>query len=203
VKDSPLPRRERKKLETKEKIFNAAIELFRKKGFENTTVEEITEKADVGKGTFFNYFPRKESILNYLGERRMMAIQEAFYENIPEDATIEETLRRIFEILARENEKEKPLVKLIVGEILKSRESLKEEAHAGQLFFKSLLEALIARGQDQGEIKKEFKALKLAEILEGVYFSSVFKWLDSEEDRSLVEDLSEKIGILFEGVRQK
>jgi AcrR family transcriptional regulator len=203
VKNTSLPRRERKKIETKEKIFKAALSLFLEKGFENTTVEEITEKADVGKGTFFNYFPRKESLLIYLGERRREAIQEAFRETILEDLTIEAILKRIFEILAQENVKEKPLVKWIVMQSFKSRQSVKEEVREQQHYFRSLLEHLIDKGQRRGELRREFKALKLAEILEGIYFSSVFKWLESEKEDSLAGDLLEKIEILFEGIRPK
>src|SRR5689334_22930995 len=72
--DLELSRRERKKEETKERIFKVAIKLFKQKGLEATTVDEIAEKADVAKGTFFNYFPRKEAVLGYLGE---MWIEEA------------------------------------------------------------------------------------------------------------------------------
>ncbi len=61
-----VSRRERKKDETRERIFKTAIKLFHARGFEATTVDDITEKADVAKGTFFNYFPRKESVLAYL-----------------------------------------------------------------------------------------------------------------------------------------
>lgn len=203
MKNTSLSRRERKKIETKEKIFKAALSLFLEKGFENTTVEEITEKADVGKGTFFNYFPRKESILIYLGERRMEAIQEAFRETISEDLTIEAILKRIFEILAQENLKEKPLVKWIVMQSFKARKSVKEEVKEQQHYFRSLLEHLIDKGQRRGEIRREFKALKLAEILEGIYFSSVFKWLESEKEDSLAGDLLEKIEIIFEGIRPR
>src|SRR4030095_12690985 len=58
-----LGRRERKKEETRQRIFQAALELFKQKGFESTTVDDITERADVAKGTFFNYYPRKESVV--------------------------------------------------------------------------------------------------------------------------------------------
>lgn len=203
MKNNSLPRRERKKIETKEKIFKAALSLFLEKGFENTTVEEITEKADVGKGTFFNYFPRKESVLIYLRERRMETIQEAFRETLSEDLAIEVILKRIFEILAQEDAKEKPLVKWIVVQSFKSREPVKEEVNERQPYFRSLLERLIDKGQRRGEIRREFKAFKLAEILEGIYFSSIFKWLESEKEDSLAKDLSEKIEIVFEGIRQK
>src|SRR5262245_45807144 len=63
-----LTRRERKKEETKERIFKAALKLFKAKGFEATTIDDIAERADVGKGTFFNYFPRKEAVLGYVPE---------------------------------------------------------------------------------------------------------------------------------------
>src|ERR1051326_848012 len=72
--DLELSRRERKKGETRERIFAAACKLFRHKGFDATTIDEIAEKADVAKGTFFNYFPRKEAVLGFVSE---MWIEEA------------------------------------------------------------------------------------------------------------------------------
>src|SRR6201984_838922 len=56
-------RRQRRSAETRERLFRAALRLFAEKGFAETTVEDITNAADVGKGTFFNYFPSKEHIL--------------------------------------------------------------------------------------------------------------------------------------------
>src|SRR5258708_6487107 len=53
-------RRVRRSAELRERLFRAALVLFGKKGYAETTVEDITEAADVGKGTFFNYFPTKE-----------------------------------------------------------------------------------------------------------------------------------------------
>ncbi len=61
-------RRERKKEETKRKIYEAATKLFADKGFQSTTVDDIAAAADVSKGTFFNYFPRKEAIIRFLFE---------------------------------------------------------------------------------------------------------------------------------------
>lgn len=55
--------REEKKQETVNRIMNAAICLFTKKGYEATTVAEITEMAGVAKGTFFNYFKTKDELL--------------------------------------------------------------------------------------------------------------------------------------------
>jgi AcrR family transcriptional regulator len=61
-------RRERKKEETKDRIFKAAFALFKRQGVEATTIDEICAKADVAKGTFFNYFPPKEAVFGYLAD---------------------------------------------------------------------------------------------------------------------------------------
>src|SRR5690348_10045964 len=61
--DASASRRERKRVETQQKLIGAAISLISEKGLFDVKVEEITERADVGKGTFFNYFPTKEHLL--------------------------------------------------------------------------------------------------------------------------------------------
>lgn len=58
----------RKSEQTKERIVQAAIELFQEKGFEDTTVLQITTKAQVAKGTYFHYFSTKEAIIETLAE---------------------------------------------------------------------------------------------------------------------------------------
>jgi AcrR family transcriptional regulator len=50
---APLGRRERRKLEVRTRIYSAARELFAKQGFDETTVDEIAERADVAPATFF------------------------------------------------------------------------------------------------------------------------------------------------------
>src|SRR5579859_2318136 len=73
-------RRERRTAETRERLFRAALDLFAKKGFAETTIEDITEAADVGKGTFFNYFPSKDHILLAFGEMQLAKLQAAVEE---------------------------------------------------------------------------------------------------------------------------
>lgn len=71
--DSPLSvlpsRRLRRKVEMRRKIYESAIALFQRQGYESTTIQDICDIADTAKQTFFNYFPCKEHLLaEYHGE---------------------------------------------------------------------------------------------------------------------------------------
>jgi len=66
VKVGRESRRERKKRETRQRLLRCAWRLFRERGYSHTTVKDITEAADVGKGTFFNYFATKEAIVDQI-----------------------------------------------------------------------------------------------------------------------------------------
>jgi AcrR family transcriptional regulator len=57
------------------KIARAAIELFARKGFEQTTIQEIASAAEIGKGTVYHYFKDKDEILRAASEELMGALE--------------------------------------------------------------------------------------------------------------------------------
>ncbi len=63
--------RNKKRTFTEENIVKAALELFYEKGYAHTSVKEITERANIAKGTFFNYFPSKEDLMQHFAEERL------------------------------------------------------------------------------------------------------------------------------------
>ena len=63
TKITRLPsRRERERKARQQEILTAARDLFNLKGYHNTTLEEIAQHAEFGKGTIYNYFPSKEAL---------------------------------------------------------------------------------------------------------------------------------------------
>src|SRR5271167_3724540 len=115
-----LGRRERKRSETRERIFRAALELFAQRGFFETTVEEITEAADVGKGTFFNYFRNKEDVLSALAEVQLDKYAHAIQAEESGALTPREALRDLWLRLPEEPGRSQALVRSLMVVFLSS-----------------------------------------------------------------------------------
>ncbi len=59
----PLTRHQRQRLRTRKQLIQAAVELTLEKGYESVTVQDITDRADLGRGTFYVHFKDKEDVL--------------------------------------------------------------------------------------------------------------------------------------------
>lgn len=76
MENEKLTKRQIQAIQTKEKIYNVAIELMKKKGFDNMTIEEIARNAEVSVGAFYHYFQSKSDILDEIFKQA-----DEYYEN--------------------------------------------------------------------------------------------------------------------------
>lgn len=94
-----MNRRERKKEQTKDNIIDCAVNLFNEKGFYETSMEEIAEKSDVSKGTLYNYFQDKESILVGYFQCIIADNYEELKETFKEYKDIKSTLNSLLDFI--------------------------------------------------------------------------------------------------------
>jgi len=93
--------RERKKDRTRQALSDAALELFARRGYDATTVEEIAEAAGVSRRTFFRYFGSKEAVIFPERERRLESLR-ALLARSPSEEPALEAVRRGLLMLARD-----------------------------------------------------------------------------------------------------
>jgi AcrR family transcriptional regulator len=166
-------RRERKKEETRHRIFHAAVDLFRERGFEHTTVDNITEKADVAKGTFFNYFPRKEAVLAYLEEERVGTIEGSAAARFAEDRNAREKLVEVYLAAATPYEEDQELARYVLVELMRRAFGPNEEL---ALRWHRIVDTLLKQGRERGEIRADLPFERAEALLTGVYFATLFQW---------------------------
>lgn len=93
VSDQSL--RERKRARTRQALVDAAIMLFARDGYEQTTVADIAAEAEVGARTFFNYFASKEELLFPESDARVRAALEAIAERGADEGPADVLLRAL------------------------------------------------------------------------------------------------------------
>jgi AcrR family transcriptional regulator len=96
--------RERKKERTRQAILAAATRLFATQGYSETTITEIAEAAEVGRRTFFSYFPTKEILIFGALERRLDRLEAALAE-LPPPIALSTMLQTWIEIDAADRTK--------------------------------------------------------------------------------------------------
>ena len=188
--------REKKKIETRNKIFEIAGRLFKEKGFENTTVDEITREAGIGKGTFFNYYPTKEAILVDFVKMKEKLVFDLVKNELRKSTPVREKIKSTLAIVARSNEKDRDLTKLFVFEHLR-RYGYNERTSRG---LNTLIYGLMEKGLTKGEIRNGIDIKRASENITGVYYASLMEWLWSENEYSFSEDISIKIDMIFDGI---
>ena len=184
-------RHERRRAETRERLFRAALGLFAQQGFQATTVEQITEAADVGKGTFFNYFPSKEHVLAAFGDMQLgkfQALLASHDENEPAGAM----LRRAVGELSAEPGRSAALVRSLLGAQLAS-EAVRKLVLERLGRARELLTGVFRQAQERGEIHAEVDAEALAKAFQQMFFGGLFLWALAPEEK-----LSEKQGRAME-----
>jgi AcrR family transcriptional regulator len=172
----PLPgRRERRRMETREKIFRAAMQLFAERGFSHTTTEDITEAADVGQGTFFNYFPTKQHVLTVLSEKQMEKVSVAWHEAEAGNAPIREVLRRLMHRVTEEPGRTQAMARSLMTAFISTdevRDLVRDTMGRGR----EKVAAIIALGQKRGEVRANRQPLALAMAFQRNVLGTLLLW---------------------------
>jgi AcrR family transcriptional regulator len=171
----PLGRRQRRRAETRDRIFRAALGLFAEHGFQATTVEDITEAADVGKGTFFNYFRNKEDVLSALAEVQLDKYAHAIQAAESGALTPRQALRELWLRLPEEPGRSQALVRSLMVVFLTSpaiREKMARSLEQGR----QMLARLFARAQARGEARRDRRPLELALAFQQKLMGTALVW---------------------------
>jgi AcrR family transcriptional regulator len=171
-------RRERKKDETRRRIFESAIDLFRSKGFETTTVDDITERADVARGTFFNYFPRKESVLGFLSEQRLLELEADASSVFADAQPAHEKLLGIYARAASAWEENREFAQYVLVELVRRAFTPVEEFGSR---WDDVLVRIIEQGQTRGELRADVNPRRTIDVLSSVYYSLLYMWVHCPE----------------------
>lgn len=195
-----LGRRERKKLEVHRRIRRAAARLISEKGYEATTVDEIAALADVAKGTFFNYFPRKDALLAELWEELLEDVRDSLGPPAEWSGSGPERLTRFFLAIGERVHRDPQLFKTMIVENLRNL-WLREDCDPHQRTARVLIRSLLISGREGGDFPDDLPVELAAKLLEAVYATTTIESLKNDMGLARYRvQLLGKLNIIFRGL---
>lgn len=170
----PLSKREANKERCRQDILDAARELFKSKGYECTTIEEVADLAGVSKATLYNYFSNKDSLLLGLIDQVVHNLQEYIHHELNET---NRNIDKLKQLMVRIVLDAMPYIS-ISRRILWLDAKENSVMYKNSLVLKQLFEGLIDKAKAEGDIRKDLSTETICDLLMGAYLVSQFQWVD-------------------------
>jgi AcrR family transcriptional regulator len=180
AESNDLSRRERRKLEVRARILEAAVELFDDRGFSATKVADICERADVAHKTFFNHVGAKQDLLRELAgywiDQLLVDVESARKRG----GSTAERLGHFFSQVAHRAEEGGALHREHVTELVHAvHQSAAKSEHARKLHHAFGL--LVRDGLEAGDVTRRHDPETLTEMILGAYYVLVFNFANLED----------------------
>jgi AcrR family transcriptional regulator len=191
--------REYQKKRRRERIFRAAMALFRQRGFQETTASDIAKAAHVSRGTFFNYFPYKEAVLLEYGALLLAGLREEVKGRLARGEDPLAILRFIFQEVARYTEAEKDLVLPLLYELL-NPDPIRAKAAFEALPLGDLIAQVLRSLKEKDLVRKDLSPERMGRTLADLYFLTALRWAAYTPERDLKEELQKTLDLALLGI---
>lgn len=159
------PSRTRARLETRGRVFEAALKEFRRVGVGAAQVEDIVRAAGVARGTFYLHFPTKDHVLLEVLRRKEGAVAERLRESLdrPLDEFLACTVRWLAEVATGEDA---AIIPDVLAVIARSEELLA----SSEVALVEVVTRFLGIAQERGEVRVDVRPEELAQVfLSGVF----------------------------------
>lgn len=172
-----MTKRKTQAIKTKNKIYDTAIKLFLKKGFENVTINDITKKAGISKGSFYTHFKSKECVIIEFFERIDDFYKET-YNNFHKDMTASQELLAIIRSMTEFCSNEFGLSSLKISysyQLITDSVSSKVLIDKERIFFK-ILYKIASKGKASKEFSRTMSENEIVELIERSCHGLLYDW---------------------------
>jgi AcrR family transcriptional regulator len=175
-----LTRRERRKLEVRYRILEAAIALWNEQGIRETKVSEISDRADVAHKTFFNHFPTKQHLLRALAEDALRQILVDIEAVRKQGRTTRERIELFFSSLAENAGDAGPMHRELITELVHALHDSQEESELVRRLHDAF-EEIVCDGERAGDLRPGHDVETLTDVVLGTFYSLIFNWAHRDD----------------------
>jgi AcrR family transcriptional regulator len=155
---------------TRQSILQAAAKLFRNQGYDQTSVDQIVESADVAKGTFYQHFQTKIDVALAIVEAERAELFTEIESQLAAGADALQLAAKTYQEMALWFEANRHLARPLLLHRLQS------QGDPSPTPTRTLLTRLLSAAQQQGQLRRDVPAETLAAVAAGSIIPMVFHW---------------------------
>ena len=191
-----IPLTEEDQAKRRHAIFHQVVNIFLKKGFQETSMREIAEAAGLGKSTLYDYFKTKDEILVYFFEDQLNDMTEDAQKIALQNSSANIRLRQVMEKYIEISKANKSLFLKLTQEAQRLKPESQKQVQEKRYAYQDLVRALIDEGIREGVFRK-VNSLLAARLLISSMGTVVY---GSRLIGTPQEMLKETLDIFFKGV---
>ena len=165
---------------TKRKIFETSMKLFAEKGYDATSIEEITATVGVAKGTLYYHFSSKEEIFNFLIEEGIKLLQNSVDIKTAKHNNYIDKITAIILIQIKIVAKYEDIITIILSQFW-GNEARNKKCQEHVYDYIGQIEKIVQQGIEKGEIKKGDTRAIASEIYGLICSTLVYKKREEEQ----------------------
>jgi AcrR family transcriptional regulator len=158
---------------TRQKIIDAAAELFLQNGFENTTIMQILEKADIVKGTFYQHFETKMDLLVVLGREDGAKRVRKLIAEVQQGLSPLEALQRYYRVLAQWFEAHPAIAEDAIVSALRLHDP---ESDSPESVAHDFTRLMLKIAKKKGEVRADIDVTSQAILIGGAFTLAAIDW---------------------------
>ncbi|MEO8899836.1 MAG: TetR/AcrR family transcriptional regulator [Candidatus Dormibacter sp.] len=201
----PAARPTRRSARTRERIIEAATEVFARRGVHGTRVADIAERAGIAYGLVYHHFRNKEEILSAIFAERWAQYVAYLEELARTPAPFRERMRRLIHFWVETYRQDNDLMTVMINEITRSYEFLESHDIAAVLVAFDPIERIIAEGRANGEVRADLDARLATYVVLGVaemvLTGYVIGTLPRDDAQAYARDEEQLLTLLIDGMR--
>ena len=184
-------------------ILEAAVKVFARQGFHQSTVAQIAKEAGVADGTIYLYFKNKDDILVQFFSVRTKQVFESFREAVDAAETSADKLRNLVRRHLAEFQRDKDGAVVYQVETHQNSRLAEDQIREMSKMYRDLISEIIEQGQQEGAIRKDLYLGLVKRFIIGAVDEVINTWLHTEEDYDLVSMADPLVELFIKGIEHR
>jgi TetR/AcrR family fatty acid metabolism transcriptional regulator len=189
-----------KKIIKRQAIIESAIEIFSKKGYRNSSISEIAQRATVAEGTIYQYFENKEDLFFSIPAAKTREFCKGFDLQLEGITGAFNKIRKLIWYYLYFFKSNPEYAKTLMLEMRVSKSFVKSKTYNSLKDFSDKVLEIIKDGQEEGIIRKDVNIYIIRQMLLGMLEHMVTRWLLKGETYDLMKYYSEASELVVHGV---